>query len=702
MERNYFSHYFNAQQGPQSFKFAFPNLHNLLFMKAAFISLLFILVTISSSAQEIVFITQPAANKVGIQDAFEVKYILKNASQVQKFSLPESNDIQVVNGPSQSNNTMITNGEVSVTIELTYVFRAKHKGTIVVPGGIAYGGNKEFRSNSVTIEVVDGSVAPQRNQQRGGNPFGNDPFADDPFFAAIQKRQQQMMQQFQQSQAQAFGRQMPPQQQSMQQRPEVVGKKDIGNNMFIKVDVDKKKVSLGEQITATYKMYTRLPMEINLTKLPSLVGFWSQDFKIPQPPKPTRQIYNGKEYQVFEIKKTALFPTQTGTLQLDPAEAEGIARVLKPKQIKQQNPLQGAFDNDPFFKQFFGSMMMNDPNFDNSFITAYDYEDVPVKLKSSPISIEVTDVPNTNKPNSYDGAVGNYTLQSKIDKTELTTDDNANITLQIMGTGNLKIIGAPKIKFPEDIDAYDPVASDTITHTDNIIAGCKTFTYSFAPRIPGTFVIPPTSFSYYDPTSKQYKTLTTPTYTIHVKLGKNDNRVANNKLPKDIHDIQTSPIQLQVKHNTKWVFSPIYWGGFVLPFFAYIGLLFFKRKEEMLQSDIVLFKNKRANKIALKRLALAEKFLKQKNQNAFYEEASKAVWLYLSDKLNIPLALLSKELAEQKLSDKKIDMALQQELFRITNECEMALYSPESGVLKMQQTYGDAVQLIGKLEDGLV
>lgn len=94
--------------------------------------------------------------------------------------------------------------------------------------------------------------------------------------------------------------------------------------------------------------------------------------------------------------------------------------------------------------------------------------------------------------------------------------------------------------------------------------------------------------------------------------------------------------------------------------------------------------------------------MKQKNQNAFYEEASKAVWLYLSDKLNIPLALLSKELAEQKLSDKKIDMALQQELFRITNECEMALYSPESGVLKMQQTYGDAVQLIGKLEDGLV
>jgi hypothetical protein len=650
-------------------------------------------------AQEVVFTTVPAARKVGIQDPFEVQYVLRNVRNVETFSLPQMRDLQVLSGPSQRTQYSEINGQRSVTLVLTYVFRPRKTGAVMIPGGIAISDGKTIKSNNVTIDVIPGSVMERQSRGRQQDPFGDeDPFADlfgdeDPFLA-MQKQHQQMMQMLQrQMQQPNMPHSMQPQQ-SQQQRPEVIERKDIGSNLFIKVDVDKRNVTKGEQITASYKLYTRLPMQVNLTKLPSLNGFWSQDFKIPQPPKPIKEIYNGKEYQVFEIKRTALFPTQTGTLELDAAEAEGIARILKPKKIRQENP----FRDDDFLNSFFGSMLMSDPDFNTDFMTSYDYEDVNVSFKSTPIKIQVNEIPS-EQPKSFDGAVGTYTIESTIDKTELTTDDVATITFRVSGSGNLKLIGTPVIRFPEDTDTFDPKINDTITNTNYIIAGYKTFSYTFAPRIAGTFTIPSTEFSYFEPQTQTFKTLTTPSYTIHVKPGKNDNQFAKNRLPNDIHDIQnTTPSNLK-RQKTSLPNSPLYWGGFALPLLAYLGIAVYRKKEENLSNNSVLAKHKRANKIALRRLETAEKFLKQSAQMPFYEETSKAVWLYLSDKLTIPLSSLSKEVAQQKLNDKKVSLALQSELFRVTDECEMALYAPDRGTMKMHQTYADALILIGKLED---
>jgi hypothetical protein len=643
-------------------------------------------------AQEIVMITQPAANKVGLQDAFEVRYIIRNASQVEGFTLPESKDLIRLSGPTQSQNISINNGERSVSYELTYVMRAKHTGKVVVPGGIATSRGREYRSNNVSIEVIEGSVRTQPNRQQRGNsydPFDDPFFNQDPFaggndiFAALQKQHQQMMDMLRrQQQNSGQGNQARPAPRSFtpqSQRPEIVSKADIPKNIFIKVDVNKTKVKLGEQITASYKLYSRLPMEVNLTKLPSLIGFWSQDFKLPPEPKPSRELVDGKEYQVFEIKRSALFPTQTGNLTLDPAQAEGRVQLLKPHQQEEKDP----------FDSFFGG----------NIVTNYAYENEQVVLKSEPVNIQVLPIPLENRPKSYQGAVGDFTIESNIDKTELSTDDNASITLRVSGTGNLKLIGTPVINWPKDIDPFDPVVNDTITNTSNIIAGYKTFTYAFSPRVAGTFTIPSTEFTFYETESGSYKTLKTPAYTLHVTPGKIEGKTVGGKLPKDIHDIDAKPQALRKVQSQPLVANPIYWTGFGIPLLAYFGVAFFKRKEDELKSNQTLYKNKRANKVALKRLALAETFLQQSSQNDFYEETSKAVWLYLSDKLAIPLALLSKELAGQKMQEKNVSKHLQNELFRITDECEMALYAPEQGSMRMHQTYSDTLRLIGKLEE---
>ena len=680
-----FSHSFNAEKMIAKYTFALLIIRFISHMKTLLIFVTVSLASLQAFAQEMVFITQPAAKKVGVQDRFEVRYTIQNASNIQKFSLPPMNDFDVVGGPMQSQSTSYVNGERTSSFELTYVLKAKRKGSLMIPGGIAYADGKTYRSNDVNIEVIDGSVAQQQNQsrQRSNNPF-DDPFFNQDPFADIQRQQQQMLQQMQQMQR-AFGgqqQQLPRQGQPQGQAPEMISKEDVKDNIFIKVDVDKKNVALGEQITAVYKLYTRMGMQVNLTKLPSLNGFWSQDFKIPQPPKPTREVLNGKEYQVFVLKKSALFPTQTGTLSLDPAEAEGTVQVLNAKKVKQDDPFGG----------FFGS----------AFATSYGYEDVPVKLKSTAININVSNIPKENKPPSFDGAVGNYTIESNIDKTELTTDDNVNVTIRISGSGNLKLIGIPALKFPEDLDAYDPEVHDTITNTNNIIAGYKTFTYSASPKVAGTFIIPSTEFSFYDPSSNSYKTLSTSSYTLHVKPGKSSGAsFAKGTSLKDIHDIHSKPSEIKKSSDTTLHDNPLFWGGFALPILAYIGLVAFKRKEDTLQRNAVLFRNKRANKVALKRLASAENYLKQHAQSSFYEETSKAVWLYLSDKLTIPLSNLSKEIADEKLTQRNVPSSTKDEIFRITKECEMALYSPDSGTLKMHQTYSDALRLIGRLEEVL-
>jgi len=671
-------------------------------MRGILIWMAVVIFSVSASAQELVFITQPAARKVGIQDPFEVQYIIKNARGVETFSLPKLSDLQVLAGPSQSTRMSDYNGQRSVTIELTYVFKARRKGQVTIPGGIAMVDGREIRSNDVGIEVIDGSVIDRQARRRQADPFADDPFFQDPFgedpFLAMQKQHQQMMQMLQRQMMQ----QVPSPRTSAAPRgqaqvPEAVNRTQIGENLFIKVDVDKRHVTLGEQITVSYKLYTRLPMEINLTKLPSLNGFWSQDFKLPQPPKPVKEIYEGKEFQVFEIKRTALFPTQTGTLELDAAEAEGMARLLKSRKVRQESP----FGDDPFFNSFFGSMLMSDPDFNDHFQTTYDYEDVPVKLRSKPIQVQVNDIPMENRPGSYHGAVGSYTLESNIDRTELSTDDAATITIKITGTGNLKMIGAPTIHFPEDLDVFDPRERDTITNTNDIIAGYKTFSYTVTPRTAGNFTIPAAAFTYFDPNLREFKTLSTPSYTLHVKPGKQDGELAKDKLPRDIHDIHAEPVHIDQRQPMRLPTSPFYWGGFMLPVLAYLGLLAYRKKEDALQSNTVLFKNKRAGKIAMKRLEAAEKYLKQQAQGPFYEETSKAVWLYVSDKLDIPLSALSKELALQKLHAKNISAHLQTELIRIADECEMALYTPDRGGMKMHQTYTDAFRLIGKLEDEL-
>lgn len=649
-------------------------------------------------AQNVVFTAVAGSNKIGIKDQVQVQYTIRDAENLQTVTHPSDADFIIVGGPyqSQTSNTQISNGHyvTSSAISLTYVLQPRKEGTLTIPPVTAKDAEGHtYQSNALTIQVVPGSLVAQQQQQQR-RPRAYDPFADadDDVMALMrqmQQMQQQQMQAMQQLQQQRRGQQ--PQQQQGQQADPPVNEEEIKKDLFIRVAADRSKVHVGEQVTISYKLYSRIPMQVAISKLPSLNGFWTQDFDIPKQAKPTEEVLDGKKYQVFLLKKSALFPQQTGTLELDPAEAKGMARIV------QQVRRRVADMFDPFGN---GTLMMNDPFFNNAFYNTMAYKDVQVHLRSTPVKITVTPLPEKDKPEHFSGGVGKFSLSSRIDKKQLTTDEVATITLNINGSGNLKLIEAPALKLPNGLNTYDPVIIDTITGRSTTISGSKIVTYVISPQAPGDYEIPPIEFNYYDPEKDKYVAESTEAIKIHVTPGK---RAAGSRTDagvtyRDIHDIVKQPPHTIAPAGAPLIFRPLYWFIFLLPLIFFIIFAVLRRRDEELSRDTVQLRRKRANKVALQRLTVARKLLQGQNKKPFYEEISKAIWLYLSDKLSIPLSSLSRETAAEAMSAKKVPVELQRTLEDVISECETALYA-SGGSRTMNDTYNDAVKVISNLED---
>lgn len=625
---------------------------------------LFVLCFQKADAQDVSFSATASAAKVGVQDQFQITFTLQDAQHVGAIKTPNFKDFKVLGGPFQSSRTnMMVNGNRMVqrqSFTVSFVLQPKHTGNITIPPATADdGAGNNYQSNSVKVEVVAGSIQPaQRNAGGGGSSFWDqDPFAN-------------------QSQQQAARAQAAAQ-----------PKLEIGNAIFIKVDVDKKNVKLGEQVTAVYKLYARIPMQVGISKLPSLNGFWTQDFDIPKQQKPVEEIVNGQKYQTFVLKKSALFPQQSGKLILDVAEADGTAQV--PVRVQRRS----IFD-DPFFKQAFGgTLMMSDPMFNDPFSDAGS-EQIPVHLKSQPVTINVSELPVAGKPADFTGAVGNFSIEGTLDKSELTTDDVATLKVVISGSGNLKLFTPPALRLPSGLDSYDPNIMDTIMGRTTTISGEKIAIYSIAPRNPGKYEIPPITLSYYDPSSNSYKSVSTKAYSLSVKPGKGAPVVASKagNGSADIQDHILSAIPRPAISN------PAYWGLFAIPALLLFGIGFYRKREEENVADTIQNRNRLANKVAQKRLAVAGSMLQNKDSSGFYGEVSKSIWLYLSDKLNIPLSSLNKESAKAGMQAQRVPQPVQDQVEILLTECEMALYASSGDSHQMQQSYSQATGIITNLE----
>jgi hypothetical protein len=627
-------------------------------------------------AQGVQFTTAVSSTQIGVGEPFRVQFTINNASNISGFQAPAFHGFEILSR-SQSQSTSIINGKVSQSVTFEFILQANAQGRYTIAGAKARIDGDRMQSNPISVSVEKGYANSNNNQSRN-NPA---PQAPNP-----------------------FGFAPPALQRQLQSQPGILRNGEspmekIKKNVFVKVNVDKTNVYAGQQITATYKLFTRLPTSSQVTKVPSFTGFSSHDIKLSYPIQPSVEDINGVPFKVFIIRKTMLFPLQSGTLELDPAEVDNTVRLYTVERQKASS--SDPFDdimNDPFFKSAIG----NDPFFQQAFggsdVTYHDYD---YNTSSPPVMIHVKPLPETGKPADFTGAVGNYTINASLDKTKLNASDAATLKVTISGTGNISLLSAPQVDLSSDFDNYTPTITDKINANSNPYGGSRTFTYVLMPKVAGNFTIPPVKFAYFDPAKEEYKTIETSAFTLDVTPGGNKNGNSINYTSEGNNVLQ--PIR-----NGRLVWSKAgllgfgtwwYWLLLIIPLVILVLLYLLKRRNDSLQSNTVLLKNKRANRIALKRLSQANQFLQQNKPKEFYNEVSQAVWGYLCDKFDIPYAELSKQKAQEKLFEKQVNGHTPEKLFELLDNCEVALYAGSEGHEQMKTTYRDAVTVITHLEE---
>ena len=452
-------------------------------------------------------------------------------------------------------------------------------------------------------------------------------------------------------------------------------------DLFITATASKTNVFEQEAFVLTYKIYTRESnLQLNNAKLPDFKGFHSQEIEMTTNARWTPEHYRGRNYYTTVYRQLVLFPQQSGKLYIDPAQ----------------------------FQMTIGKPVQSDDPFDAFFNGGSNVIEIKKSIATPKIAINVSPLP-AGKPADFSGGVGEFTVSSSINSKELKTNDAITIKLVISGTGNLKLISNPEIKFPEDFEVYDPKVDNQVRLTREGLTGNRVIEYLAIPRHAGTYKIPGVSFSYFDIRSKSYKTLKTEEYVVNIEKGAGnaDQVIASftNKedlkvLGEDIRYIKQNEVTFQPK-GSFFYGSMSYWLFYIIPALAFIIFFIIYRKQAAENANVAKVRTKKANKVATKRMKLAGKLLSENKKDAFYDEVLKALWGYISDKLNIPVSRLSKDNIEEKLRNHGVSEELIKDFLNALNDCEFARFAPGDENQAMDKVYSSSIEVISKMENSI-
>lgn len=451
-----------------------------------------------------------------------------------------------------------------------------------------------------------------------------------------------------------------------------------GDDLRLRVSVSKTRVVVGEPVIVTLKLYVQSSAISGFedVRFPTFDGFWSQEIDAPQNIQFVRENYDGQIYNAALLRRYMLLPQQTGTLTIEPSELVCLLQI----QAEQTGP-RSIFDD------FFSS-----------------YQTIRKRVASEPVTINVSALP-AGAPASFTGGVGSFRLSAGFDSDSVAAHEATSLKITISGTGNINLVDAPKVRLPADFESYDVRKTENITTGASGSTGTLTFEYPFIPRAPGTFDLEPVEFTYYDIDAGRYRTLSSGPLSLKVGEGtRTDAAVIPSGVSKrsveslgeDIRFISTTT-NLR-KAGRMMVSSP---AMIIIPtviLLAAAAVWVLLARSIVRRSDVAGTRNRKAMKVARARLKNASAFLRQGLYGAFYEELHKALHGYISDKLMLPVADLTRERIGEELRARGKDEAVIQELSDILDACEYARYAPASGSEAMEKHYQQAVKVISQIE----
>ena len=602
---------------------------------------LFVLAIFSASAAEKVTFEANSPLMVAVGEAFRVEFTLNAEPDADSFKAPSFEGFDVIAGPSVSTGSSIQyiNGSISKSFSygITYVLLPQAAGNVTIGAAEAKVDGTAYRTKPLPIEIVNEGDASRARQQPQGRTGGSGD-----------------------AQASAQGQ---------------VAKDDI----LLRAVVSRSSVYKNEPLHVAFKLYTRVPyVNIVPESAPSFNGFWSQDLTDPNSARVGRETYNGKVYETRVLYDYLLYPQQVGSLTIDPVDMTVVAQVV----VQSRNA-------DPFFGG--GREVFN----------------VPRKVQSQRATVTVKPLPS-GAPSSFSGAVGRFTMDTQLPSERIAANSGATFTVKISGTGNLTFVQAPKLPLPTSFEQYNVKTTESINTSATGISGYRQFEYPFIARAEGTYDIEPIEFTYFDPQRVQYVTLRSKPLTLEitpdargggdavVMQGRGMSKEEVKMLGQDIRFIKLGGAQLR-SERVPFIFSAAYWilllGVLALFTMIYVAL----RKQIRESQNVALVRGKRANKVAVQRFRAARRYMEEQNRHAFYEEMLRALWGYMSDKFNIPVANLTKENVREELHKRGVSSEDSQRFTDIITQCDEAQYSPVE-TARMNDVYSEGVNLISRIE----
>lgn len=616
-------------------------------MKKLFCIVAFLLTAIfQMSAQNVIRVEAP--DVVAVNEQFNVTFIIEGEKSPSDFQWSSGDDFQLVWGPQKgsSSSIQIINGKRSSSHQttFTYILIPKATGTFQLPVATALLSGDRISSTQASIQVVsDGASSSQSSGKNGGKSSGGGQTSS-------------------------------------------TGSGEISSNdLFMRLSLSRTEVVIGEPITATLKIYQRANVVgFENAKFPTFNGFWSQETYVPNNIEFKRESLDDKIYNTAVLRTYVLIPQQPGTITIDPAELVCLVNIRT-----------APSTSNSLFDSFFQD----------------EYRTIRKRVTTPAVKVKVNPLP-AGQPASFGGGVGNFGISARLTTDNLKTHDAASLVITVSGRGNVALLEEPKVNFPPDFEVYDTKTTENTDKSNGGTSGSKSFEYPFIPRSHGDFTIEPVEYSYYDVNAGKYVTLRTEPLHVKVAKGKGGDstpvttvnsgveRKDVKSLADDIRFIFTGKPGLSGS-GSFFVGSVFFWILLALMILGATSVYLAFRKVAAMRADVAGTKNRRATKMAQKRLKLAGEYLDKNLYTAFYEELHKALIGFVSDKLNMDMSEISKDNIASALTEGGVSEEQTKAFTDLLDACEFARYSPDGGNEAMRSHYDAALKVISSIDSGL-
>ena len=596
------------------------------------------------SAQNSIRVEAP--DVVAVNEQFNVTFIIEGEKSPSDFHWSEGDDFQLVWGPQKgsSSSVSIINGKRTSSHQstFTYILIPKSTGTFQLPAATATLSGNKISSSPVSVQVVsDGASSSSQSSSRNGGG-------------------------------------------SSKAKQSSSSGEISSDDLFLRLSLSRSEVVIGEPITATLKIYQRVNVvQFESPKFPTFNGFWSQETYVPTDIEFKRESLDDKIYNTAVLRSYILIPQQSGTITIDPSELVCVVSVRT-----------APSSSNSIFDSFFQD----------------DYRTIRKRVATPALKVKVNPLP-AGQPASFGGGVGNFGISARLTTDKLKTHDAASLVITVSGRGNVALLEEPKVNFPPDFEVYDTKTTENTDKSNGGISGSKSFEYPFIPRSHGDFTIEPVEYSYYDVNAGKYVTLRTEPLQIKVAKGKGGDSASTSassvasgverkdvkSLADDIRFIFTGNPDLSgsgsffVGSALFWILVALLVGGAVAVYLAF-------RKAAAMRADVAGTKNRRAAKMAQKRLKQAGEYLDKNLYTAFYEELHKALIGFVSDKLNMDMSEISKDNIASALTDGGVGDERTKAFTDLLDACEFARYSPDGGNEAMRSHYDEALKVISSID----